>query len=659
MASGGEFRMNNSNRRQVPRPSSLSTSMISGSTPSSPLSSTTSTASSSAALSPVYAGSNSPYSPSPLSLSSMPGSFYLTSPPYGKREGLHEDMVSPGTAIGAAPLMGMTSEGTLALGTPTARSRRMVHLAKFGEYIQTPPMIQPRKPAWPLFNNKQGKASKLDDYNAHEEPPTQLDLILEYCLYPFTMPGKLFSFFKTQFFASFLVVAFISFLLFFVFAQISDPVQDGNNQEASSGVNIPHSYYPPPNYPHQNPNPRPEDLIQNEAEQRLMEERIQEALEKKFDEKFKKELAESLDRLDEKFGKRWEDKFNNIEEDLKLQIDNLERLKEQLTHLNLGTQEHESLRQKINDLQGKIEKLGDKKLIEARIAELRDDLTKLNGLIADSSSQAQLTESLKELENRITQVKAELTNQILNLRKPTPSRTDPQPNLTEDELREQIDAYLTTLFTFDDPSHPALNSLEQRMHDNIQNSLEKYANDEGKGVDFALISGGAYVIQHLTSKTFSQPASFLLYGLGKLLNYPPLYEPPETALTPGRMRGKCWPMDGNHGNLGIKLSQKIIPRNFTLEHASSEISLDLSSAPKLFVIKGYKDPFDFYEEPVILAQGTYIRDGEPGGSPLQTILVEPRIEEAFGGIQLSVLSNYGNEHFTCIYRFRVHGDIPL
>jgi len=157
MASGGEFRMNNSNRRQVPRPSSLSTSMISGSTPSSPLSSTTSTASSSAALSPVYAGSNSPYSPSPLSLSSMPGSFYLTSPPYGKREGLHEDMVSPGTAIGAAPLMGMTSEGTLALGTPTARSRRMVHLAKFGEYIQTPPMIQPRKPAWPLFNNKQGK----------------------------------------------------------------------------------------------------------------------------------------------------------------------------------------------------------------------------------------------------------------------------------------------------------------------------------------------------------------------------------------------------------------------------------------------------------------------------------------------------------------------
>jgi len=76
-----------------------------------------------------------------------------------------------------------------------------------------------------------------------------------------------------------------------------------------------------------------------------MEERIQEALEKKFDEKFKKELAESLDRLDEKFGKRWEDKFNNIEEDLKSQIDNLERLKEQLTHLNLGTQEHESLRQ--------------------------------------------------------------------------------------------------------------------------------------------------------------------------------------------------------------------------------------------------------------------------------------------------------------------------
>jgi len=268
------------------------------------------------------------------------------------------------------------------------------------------------------------------------------------------------------------------------------------------------------------------------------------------------------------------------------------------------------------------------------------------------------TGTKEEIENiqKITLAKYErlLVDFKLQILDSIPTTPEERNKQEAEDLQKTIDLYLEKIFSFEDLNHVVLQKLDEHVDSMITQALEEHSDDQGRGVDFALVSGGAHVISHLTSKTFSQPSSFVVTTLGKLLNYPPVFEPPETALTPGRMRGKCWPMDGNHGYLGVKLSHKIIPKNFTLEHVSASVSLDLSSAPRTFVIKGFQDPYDYSEVPVVLATGTYQIDS----TPLQIFFVSESIETVpVSGVQLQVLSNHGNEHFTCIYRFSVHGDI--
>ena len=94
------------------------------------------------------------------------------------------------------------------------------------------------------------------------------------------------------------------------------------------------------------------------------------------------------------------------------------------------------------------------------------------------------------------------------------------------------------------------------------------------------------------------------------------------------------------------------PTKFTIEHIPKSMSPDgnLDSAPKEFVVYGLEssegDP-----NPIKLGHFTY----DDGGEPIQMFHVEEN-DRTFKYIELNILSNHGNINYTCLYRFRVHGN---
>jgi len=93
------------------------------------------------------------------------------------------------------------------------------------------------------------------------------------------------------------------------------------------------------------------------------------------------------------------------------------------------------------------------------------------------------------------------------------------------------------------------------------------------------------------------------------------------------------------------------PNRFSIEHIPKSMSPTgtIDSAPKDFEVYGYQssenDP-----EPTKLGRFTYV-DSE---DQLQYFDVEPS-DTTYKYVELRILSNHGNVHYTCLYRFRVHG----
>ncbi|KAI0715605.1 UNC-like C-terminal-domain-containing protein [Cerioporus squamosus] len=166
--------------------------------------------------------------------------------------------------------------------------------------------------------------------------------------------------------------------------------------------------------------------------------------------------------------------------------------------------------------------------------------------------------------------------------------------------------------------------------------------------DFALWSAGARIVQELTSRTYTPDAPFWT----KLWRPPvTLAQPPELALTPGLQPGCCWPMKGQHGSLGIKLAQEIVPRAITIDHLPGQLSYRNDTAPRLIDVWGAL-PANF----VLLGHIAYDIYGK---LPVQTFDLFSDVgtlKLILDTVLLIIKDNWGNQVFTCIYRVRVHGD---
>ncbi|NXY00142.1 SUN2 protein, partial [Centropus bengalensis] len=124
--------------------------------------------------------------------------------------------------------------------------------------------------------------------------------------------------------------------------------------------------------------------------------------------------------------------------------------------------------------------------------------------------------------------------------------------------------------------------------------------------------------------------------------------------------GNCWAFRGSQGFAVIRLSSIIHPTAVTLEYIPKVLSPHgtIASAPRDFAVyvsaRGWMGGRDEEgeEEGLLLGQFTFDQDGDP----IQTFYFEADSMDAYQLVELRVLSNWGHPEYTCIYRFRVHGE---
>ncbi|XP_069666310.1 SUN domain-containing protein 1 isoform X8 [Haliaeetus albicilla] len=182
----------------------------------------------------------------------------------------------------------------------------------------------------------------------------------------------------------------------------------------------------------------------------------------------------------------------------------------------------------------------------------------------------------------------------------------------------------------------------------VNNALKLYSQDKTGMVDFALESGGGSILSTRCSETYETKTALIsLFGI-------PLWyfsQSPRVVIQPDMYPGNCWAFKGSQGYLVVRLSMKIYPTAFTVEHIPKTLSPtgNITSAPRNFSVYGLDD--EYQEEGKLLGQYVY----DQGGEPLQMFPVMEKSENAFQIVELRVFSNWGHAEYTCLYRFRVHG----
>ncbi|KAF9175167.1 hypothetical protein BGX21_007496 [Mortierella sp. AD011] len=240
----------------------------------------------------------------------------------------------------------------------------------------------------------------------------------------------------------------------------------------------------------------------------------------------------------------------------------------------------------------------------------------------------------------------------------------------------------------------ALTDVERELISHlIDEALEKYSADAMATPDYALFSAGGRIIPRLTSNDYHHPVQPTFWGrigLRYIVPLPKREKPAEKAIEPGLHAGECWAMDGQKGQLAIRLARKIIVTGITIEHADPSIVLDMDSAAKevdIWSLRGSEDAAPASGSPahVSISQNNDVVEPTteeaqdspwPGAVFLTTVEylakaddTKPKARQTFSiplskqtspsvGVVLQIKSNWGHPNYTCLYRVRVHGYEP-
>ena len=220
--------------------------------------------------------------------------------------------------------------------------------------------------------------------------------------------------------------------------------------------------------------------------------------------------------------------------------------------------------------------------------------------------------------------------------------------------------------------------------------------------DFALHSAGARPIPSLTSHTLEMRPTTLrgtvlswMTGHGREMGRSPI-----TALHQDIHSGLCWPMSGDSGQLGVALSFPAYITDITIDHVAKEVAFDLRTAPRDMEVWGLVEGEENLDKIIAFRaeraaqRAEAVRVAEESGSPLpeepdeddypptlpanqpfirlasftydieapsniQTFPARQEIQDLgvdFGIVALVIKNNWGKNEYTCLYRFRVHGE---
>lgn len=296
-----------------------------------------------------------------------------------------------------------------------------------------------------------------------------------------------------------------------------------------------------------------------------------------------------------------------------------------------------------------------------------------------------------------------LERELLTLKAEMSSATSEDLSKLSTELSQKLSRATASIpaSSASKPSTVKLSSgedLHSIVSEIVASALDMYSKDVLARPDYALYTSGGRVIPSLTSPTYEvRPVGFLNSLLATITQTGVLRgKPPATALHHDISVGNCWPIAGSQGQLGILLSRRILVQDITIEHASKDIALDVSTAPKRFeawgVIESQAD-VERYQQSALSAsagpgsssnptEGGEQQGQKPAGvspsqptnrillasgsydvhasSHIQTFPVDHAVRDLeipVNVVILKILDNHGSQALSCLYRVRVGGTV--
>ncbi|XP_028327105.1 SUN domain-containing protein 3-like isoform X2 [Gouania willdenowi] len=300
-----------------------------------------------------------------------------------------------------------------------------------------------------------------------------------------------------------------------------------------------------------------------------------------------------------------------------------------------------------------------KRIVQVDIQNIKAQLAEVN-----SNSQLDLKKEISALEKQISNYQAESQSTAASLKLKVENLEAENVNLSEelssikltpnnDNNNNDKTSFFKALFkTLKD----TLQLKNKYLTPELENAMENWFRvrmQVHKAIlsrDFALESQGGSVISTRCSETYrSRSACVTFYG------FPLWYqsESPRRVIQgdPVLLPGKCWAFPGEQGTLFISLSHPVSITHVTLDHLPRYKAPlgSINSAPKDFEVFGMNNE---NEAGTLLGKFTYDQDGEP----IQTFKL-PSQSAIHHFVELRVLTNWGQNEYTCLYRFRVHGKV--
>ena len=313
-----------------------------------------------------------------------------------------------------------------------------------------------------------------------------------------------------------------------------------------------------------------------------------------------------------------------------------------------------------------------------------EDMREKHGQVEQIASQ--VLEQVVEVQTSVTHLQDDhhqLQAKVEEALTDTHTHTPPPPGLTAEEVRaltlQILQSQNLSGASIQQAATSAAVAAANATHTHTQTTLAAEVQTQlylleadGVGmIDWASLTAGASIVQKLSSPTFTEDKAWIPTDLYHKLGFNHRIGKREEVITPSTKKaGDCWPFKGKSGNVTIKLHTHIHPTSVSLEHIPKEVTTRPFTAPRRFRVWG-RTTTDIKEEPVLLhtppqtyfEYDLYRKEGKGGKEGKRGVVQTFELDGGSGGVgvgvkmvTLEVLDNWGDEAFTCLYRFRVHGD---
>ncbi|KAL7046371.1 hypothetical protein ACKWTF_002555 [Chironomus riparius] len=253
-----------------------------------------------------------------------------------------------------------------------------------------------------------------------------------------------------------------------------------------------------------------------------------------------------------------------------------------------------------------------------------------------------------------------LQNLNLKLNEAFSKEIDKNAGIFMEDINEKLKSQIKILLEQKNEEHKSTNLnirggilTEDDVIKIVKDILAVYDADKTGLVDYGLESAGGEIISTRCTENYrTKSAEISIFGI-------PIWYPrntPRTVISPTIAPGECWAFQGFPGFLVIKLSNLIKVTGFTVEHIpqSNAPNNVIDSAPNNFSVWGLTSEFD--KNPILF--GNYYYSASKDAPSLQYFPVQNKdIVIAHQFVELVIESNHGNSKYTCLYRFRVHGEM--